>query len=286
MLFATENINLLEKTEKEKFFDFINKKVCATDINISIECISNANFNDLDDLKWKDAMEKYIASTKLKLMDFIHIISKHIDVLVNNIDLKEQFIDRVINEFEPNDEIINVLQKININKESYVIKIYDLFSEYIDNSNIVGCMKDILDSMESILEIVEKIIKTDSDINLLLQVSHQSKKIEIENIIKTIIEKYKLDNENFELNSKIKILKFIAERFNGSRKFKDDFVMLSMDIVNSIDNTEAEEVIEILIENKKILNKDNRKTLINKLEVTIEKMKNKDELIKKLEQLK
>ena len=62
--------------------------------------------------------------------------------------------------------------------------------------------------------------------------------------------------------------------------------MLSMDIVNSIDNTEAEEVIEILIENKKILNKDNRKTLINKLEVTIEKMKNKDELIKKLEQLK
>lgn len=286
LLFATENINLLEKTEKEKLFDFINKKVCATDINISIECISNANFNDLDDLKWKDAMEKYIASTKLKLMDFIHIISKHIDVLVNNIDLKEQFIDRVINEFEPNDEIINVLQKININKESYVIKIYDLFSEYIDNSNIVGCMKDILDSMESILEIVEKIIKTDSDINLLLQVSHQSKKIEIENIIKTIIEKYKLDNENFELNSKIKILKFIAERFNGSRKFKDDFVMLSMDIVNSIDNTEAEEVIEILIENKKILNKDNRKTLINKLEVTIEKMKNKDELIKKLEQLK
>lgn len=286
LLFATENINLLEKTEKEKLFDFINKKVCATDINISIECISNANFNDLDDLKWKDAMEKYIASTKLKLMDFIHIISKHIDVLVNNIDLKEQFIDRVINEFEPNDEIINVLQKININKESYVIKIYDLFSEYIDNPNIVGCMKDILDSMESILEIVEKIIKTDSDINLLLQVSHESKKIEIENIIKTIIEKYKLDNESFELNSKIKILKFIAERFNGSRKFKDDFVMLSMDIVNSIDNTEAEEVIEILIENKKILNKDNRKTLINKLEVTIEKMKNKDELIKKLEQLK
>ena len=40
------------------------------------------------------------------------------------------------------------------------------------------------------IKIEQKIIRGDSDIDLLLQVSRQSKKIEIESIIKTIIEKY------------------------------------------------------------------------------------------------
>lgn len=288
LLFATENSNLLENKEKEKFFDFINQKVYATDIKISIECSSNINFNDLDDSKWKEVIEKYISSTKLELMDFIHIIEKHNNILIDNTDLKEQFIDSVIKEFETEsgDKIINVLQTINISEESNVIKIYDLFSEYVDNHKIVDCMKNILNNIENILEFVEKIIKGDSDIDLLLQVSRQSKKIEIESIIKTIIEKYKSGNENFELSSKIKIQRFIAERFSGNKKFKEDFILLSMDIVNNIDATDVDEIVEILIKNKKILDKDTRKTLIDKLEVTIEKMDNKDELIQKLEQLK
>ena len=99
-------------------------------------------------------------------------------------------------------------------------------------------------------------------------------------------EKYKSGNENFELSSKIKIQRFIAERFSGNKKFKEDFILLSMDIVNNIDATDVDEIVEILIKNKKILDKDTRKTLIDKLEVTIEKMDNKDELIQKLEQLK
>lgn len=286
LLFATENINLLEKTEKENYFGFINQKVYTTDINIAIECSSNANFDDLDDSKWRNVIEKYIVSTKLKLMDFIHIIAKHNNILVDNIDLKEQFIDRMINEFESNDEIINVLQIINICEENNVIKIYDLFSEYVDNHKIVDCMKNILNNIENKSQIVERIIKGDSDITLLLQVSRQSKNIEIESIIKIIIEKYKTDNENYELSSKIKILKFIAEIFNGNKKFREDFILLSTDIVNNLDSTEVDEVIEILIKNKKILDKNTKKTLIDKLEVTIEKMENKDELIKKLEQLK
>ena len=221
-------------------------------------------------------------------MDFIHIIEKHNNILIDNTDLKEQFIDSVIKEFETEsgDKIINVLQTINISEESNVIKIYDLFSEYVDNHKIVDCMKNILNNIENILEFVEKIIKGDSDIDLLLQVSRQSKKIEIESIIKTIIEKYKSGNENFELSSKIKIQRFIAERFSGNKKFKEDFILLSMDIVNNIDATDVDEIVEILIKNKKILDKDTRKTLIDKLEVTIEKMDNKDELIQKLEQLK
>lgn len=288
LLFATENSNLLENKEKEKFFNFINQKVYATDIKLSIECNSNVNFDDLDDSKWEEVIEKYIASAKLELMDFIHIIEKHNNILIDNTDLKEQFIDRVINEFEAEsgDGIINVLQTINISEESNVIKIYDLFSKYVDNHKIVDCMKNILNNIESISEFVEKIIRGDSDIDLLLQVSRQSKKIEIESIIKTIIEKYKSGNENFELSSKIKILRFIAERFNGNKKFKEDFILLSKDIVNNIDTTDVDEIVEILIENKKILDKDTRKTLTDKLEVTIEKMENKDELIKKLEQLK
>lgn len=286
LLFATENINLLEKTEKENYFGFINQKVYTTDINIAIECSSNANFDDLDDSKWRNVIEKYIVSTKLKLMDFIHIIAKHNNILVDNIDLKEQFIDRMINEFESNDEIINVLQIINICEENNVIKIYDLFSEYVDNQKIVDCMKNILNNIENKSQIVERIIKGDSGITLLLQVSRQNKNIEIESIIKIIIEKYKADNENYELSSKIKILKFIAEIFNGNKKFREDFILLSTDIVNNLDSTEVDEVIEILIKNKKILDKNTKKTLIDKLEVTIEKMENKDELIKKLEQLK
>lgn len=288
LLFATENSNLLENKEKEKFFNFINQKVYATDIKLSIECNSNVNFDDLDDSKWEEVIEKYIASAKLELMDFIHIIEKHNNILIDNTDLKEQFIDRVINEFEAEsgDGIINVLQTINISEESNVIKIYDLFSKYVDNHKIVDCMKNILNNIESISEFVEKIIRGDSDIDLLLQVSRQSKKIEIESIIKTIIEKYKSGNENFELSSKIKILRFIAERFSGNKKFKEDFILLSKDIVNNIDTTDVDEIVEILIENKKILDKDTRKTLTDKLEVTIEKMENKDELIKKLEQLK
>ena len=288
LLFATENSNLLENKEKEKFFNFINQKVYETDIKLSIECNSNVNFDDLDDSKWKEVIEKYIASAKLELMDFIHIIEKHNNILIDNTDLKEQFIDRVINEFEAEsgDGIINVLQTINISEESNVIKIYDLFSKYVDNHKIVNCMKNILNNIESISEFVEKIIRGDSDIDLLLQVSRQSKKIEIESIIKTIIEKYKSGNENFELSSKIKILRFIAERFIGNKKFKEDFILLSKDIVNNIAPTDVDEIVEILIENKKILDKDTRKTLTDKLEVTIEKMENKDELIKKLEQLK
>lgn len=286
LLFATENINLLEKTEKENYFNFINQKVYTTDINISIKCSSNANFDDLDDSKWKDIIEKYILSTKLKLMDFLHIIVKHSNILVDNADLKEQFIDRVINEFEPNDEIINVLQVINICEDNNIIKIYDSFSEYVDDHKVVDCMKNLLNNIENTSEIVERIIKENSDITLLLQVSCQNKKIEMEVIIKTIIEKYKADNENYELSSKIKILKIIAEIFNGNKKFKEDFILLSTDIVNNIDSTDVDEVIEILIKNKKILDKDTKKTLIDKLEVTIEKMDNKDELIKKLEQLK
>ena len=147
-------------------------------------------------------------------------------------------------------------------------------------------MKNILNNIENKSQIVERIIKGDSDITLLLQVSRQNKNIEIESIIKIIIEKYKADNENYELSSKIKILKFIAEIFNGNKKFREDFILLSTDIVNNLDSTEVDEVIEILIKNKKILDKNTKKTLIDKLEVTIEKMENKDELIKKLEQLK
>ena len=170
LLFATENSNLLENKEKEKFFNFINQKVYATDIKLSIECNSNVNFDDLDDSKWKEVIEKYIASAKLELMDFIHIIEKHNNILIDNTDLKEQFIDRVINEFEAEsgDGIINVLQTINISEESNVIKIYNLFSKYVDNHKIVDCMKNILNNIESISEFVEKIIRGDSDIDLSL----------------------------------------------------------------------------------------------------------------------
>lgn len=286
LVFASDNINLLEKTEKENYFNFINQKVYTTDINISIKCSSNANFDDLDDLKWKEVIEKYIASAKLKLMDFIYIIEKHNNILIENTDLKEQFIDRIINEFEPNDEIINIIQVINICEDNNIIKIYDLFSEYVDNNKVVDCMNNLLNNIENISEIVERIIKENSDITLLLQVSSQNKKIEMESSIKIIIEKHKANNENYELSSKIKILKIIAEIFNGNKKFKEDFILLSTDIVNNIDSTDVDEVIEILIKNKKILDKDSKKTLIDKLEVTIEKMDNKDELIKKLEQLK
>ena len=284
--FSTENINLLDKTKKEIFFDFINDKVYLAEINLSVECSSNNNFDDIDDLKWKEIIEKYIESTKLKLMDFINIIDKHNNILIDNVDLKEQVIERVIEEFEPSDEILNILSKIKIEASNNIIKIYDLFSKYAENPKIIECMKNILENSANILEIIEEIIKENLDITLLIKISHQSKKSDTENIIKTIIEKYKSGKENFELNSKIKLLKFIAEGFGSNKKFKNEFILLSKDIVNNIDSSDINEVIDILINNKKLLDKENRKILINKLEVTIEKTNNKEELIKKIEQLK
>lgn len=284
--FSTENINLLDKTKKEIFFDFINDKVYLAEINLSVESSSNNNFDDIDDSKWKEIIEKYIGATKLKLMDFINIIDKHNNILMDNVDLKEQVIERVIKEFEPSDEFLNILSKIKIEASNNIIKIYDLFSKYAENPKIIECMKNVLENSANILEIIEEIIKENLDITLLIKISHQSKKIDTEYIIKTIIEKYKSGKENFELKSKIKLLKFIAEGFGSNKKFKNEFVLLSKDIVNNIDSSDINEVIDILINNKKVLDKENRKILINKLEVTIEKTNNKEELIKKIEQLK
>ena len=219
-------------------------------------------------------------------MDFINIIDKHNNILMDNVDLKEQVIERVIKEFEPSDEFLNILSKIKIEASNNIIKIYDLFSKYAENPKIIECMKNVLENSANILEIIEEIIKENLDITLLIKISHQSKKIDTENIIKTIIEKYKSGKENFELKSKIKLLKFIVEGFGSNKKFKNEFVLLSKDIVNNIDSSDINEVIDILINNKKVLDKENRKILINKLEVTIEKTNNKEELIKKIEQLK
>lgn len=288
LYFSIDNVNLIQNEPKEAFFDFINEKVYAVNPKLAIECSSKSNFNDISEEKWKESIEKYLESTKLELINYIGIIDKQNNILRNNSDLKEQFIDKIIDEFEPNDEFLSILKKINLVECENIIKIYNLFTEYIESPQVIDCLKNILENNENIQEVIEKLIKEDLEIDLIIKLSHQTEKINIESIIKNILEKYKSGNENFELNSKMKLLRFIAERFRNKKKFKDEFILLSTDIVNSIDISEINEVVDILISNKRILNKDNRKMLINKLEVTIEKMDENDkkEINNKIEQFK
>ena len=146
-------------------------------------------------------------------------------------------------------------------------------------------MKNIFENKEEIQGLIEKIIQEDLDIKLLVDISNLSKKIDLRVIITNIINQYKSTTEMYNQKAKIKLLEIIAEIFNGKKIFKDDFTLLAIDVVNNLDTSEVEEVVQILSTNKRILDKESIKILINKLEVTIEKMdeNSKNKLKKQLE---
>lgn len=274
--FSVDNANFLEQNEKEVFFEFINEKVFSINSKLAVECSDNNNFNSINDIKWNEVISKYIASTKLTINDFTNIIERHINMLINDSKLKNNYIEKVIDNFEAEKEILNIIQKLKISEDETIISLYKVFLEYKENLDVLNCLKNIFENKEDLQILIEKIIQKDLDIKLLIDISNMSRKIDIEGIIKNIIEQYKSNNEIYSQKSKIKVLRIIAERFNGKKIFKNDFTVLATDILNNLDIAEVEDVVQVLISNKKIFDKESKKTLINKLEVTIEKMNEDD----------
>lgn len=283
--FAIYNANFLEQDKKEALFEFINEKVFAVNQNLAVECSDSISFNSINDLKWNEAMNKYIDSTKLTIMDYINIVEKHINVLINDSNLKNKYIKKIINNFEAKKEILNILQKLKIEEDETIVSLYKLFLNYGEDSEVIDCLKNIFENKEEIQGLIEKIIQEDLDIKLLVDISNLSKKIDLRVIITNIINQYKSTTEMYSQKAKIKLLEIIAEIFNGKKIFKDDFTLLAIDVVNNLDTSEVEEVVQILSTNKRILDKESIKILINKLEVTIEKMdeNSKNKLKKQLE---
>ncbi len=274
--FSVDNTNFLEQNEKEVFFEFINEKVFTINSKLAVECSDNNNFNSINDIKWNEVISKYIDSTKLTINDFTNIIERHINMVTNDSELKNNYIEKVIDNFEAEKEILNILQKLKISEDETIINLYKVFLEYKENLDVLNCLKNIFENKEDLQILIEKIIQKDLDIKLLIEISNMSRKIDIEGIIKNIIEQYKSNSEIYSQKSKIKLLRIIADRFNGKKIFKNDFTVLATDILNNLDIAEIEDVVKVLISNKKIFDKESKKTLINKLEVTIEKMNEDD----------
>ena len=252
-----------------------------------MEC-SNNNLDGLEDTKWHEVIDKYIDSAKLNIRDYINIVERHINILINDTKLKNKYIDKIINMFEPEDEILRVLEELNIVEDENILCLYKVFSKYGDNQDVVNCIKNILENKENIYGFVNKVIQEDLDVKLLINICNISKKFNFEEIITNVMNLYKENEVTFNQNSKIKILRIVCEKTKKSKSLKNDIMLLTTDILNNLDISEVNEVIELLINNKNIFDKENRKILINKFEVTIEKMdeNEKNEMKNKLENFK
>ena len=285
--FSADNADIIEDSEKENLFDLINQKVFVTNPKLAVEC-SNNNLDGLEDTKWHEVIDKYIDSAKLNIRDYINIVERHINILINDTKLKNKYIDKIINMFEPEDEILRVLEELNIVEDENILCLYKVFSKYGDNQDVVNCIKNILENKENIYGFVNKVIQEDLDVKLLINICNISKKFNFEEIITNVMNLYKENEVTFNQNSKIKILRIVCEKTKKSKSLKNDIMLLTTDILNNLDISEVNEVIELLINNKNIFDKENRKILINKFEVTIEKMdeNEKNEMKNKLENFK
>lgn len=283
--FSADNADFLEQNTKEEFFEFINEKVLAINPKLAIECSDNDSFNSIDDIKWNKVISKYIESTKLTINDYINIVDRHANILINDSKLKNNYIEKIINNFEAKKEILKILQKLKIEEDETIVSLYKLFLNYREDSEVIDCLKNIFENKEELQGLIEKIIQEDLDIKLLVNISNLSKKIDLRVIITNILNQYKSSTESYSQKAKIKLLEIIAEIFNGKKIFKDDFTLLAIDVVNNLDTSEVEDIVQILIGNKRILDKESIKILINKLEVTVEKMdeNSKNKVKKQLE---
>ncbi len=283
--FVIDNTNFIEQSQKEKLFKFVNERVFTINSKLAVECSYNDNFDSIDNEKWNEVINKYIVSDKLTVIDYINIVEKHIGVLIEDLELKNNYIEEIINNFQPEEKILNILQKLKITEDEMIFGLYKVFLEYKENQNVINCLKNIFENREDLQMLIEKIIKEDIDIKLLTDINNLNIKVDIDGTIRKIIDKYKSNNEIYSQKSKINLLKIIADRSKENKIFKNDFILVVIEVLNNLDIDEIEDVVKILIDNKKIFDKDSKKIFINKLEVTIEKMNenDKNEVKKQLE---
>ncbi len=283
--FVIDNTNFIEQSQKEKLFKFVNERVFTINSKLAVECSYNDNFDSIDNEKWNEVINKYIVSDKLTVIDYINIVEKHIGVLIEDFELKNNYIEEIINNFQPEEKILNILQKLKITEDEMIFGLYKVFLEYKENQNVINCLKNIFENREDLQMLIEKIIKEDIDIKLLTDINNLNIKVDIDGTIRKIIDKYKSNNEIYSQKSKINLLKIIADRSKENKIFKNDFILVVIEVLNNLDIDEIEDVVKILIDNKKIFDKDSKKIFINKLEVTIEKMNenDKNEVKKQLE---
>lgn len=286
IMIITDNSNLLEYSLKEEWLLFINEKLYEDDTKIAVKCELNGNFEDVDKTNWKNIIEKYVESNNIGVGEYIELLIKYVDVVKNDEDLKEKVIDKIILNFEPNNTIINYLMELDINKHEIILKVYELFTNYDNNKEIIDCMESIFINAENSKDLIKEIIDIDYDVELLIKVINIRKNELFYNAFIEIVEYYKKNIDNVELNQKIKLIKIISECFTNKKSFIYDFIEMATNIVNNIDVENVEEVLNIIINYKGNINKKDRSMLISKLEVTIEKMDDKNIMLEKLKRLK
>ena len=72
------------------------------------------------------------------------------------------------------------------------------------------------------------------------------------------------------------MLELISNANNSRRYFKNDFVEILIDILNRLEEKDVKKVVNKMIANKDKIDKESKKIILSKLEVTIEKMNDEE----------
>lgn len=274
--FCTENIGILDKEKINNYFKFINEKVYLTAPKLAIELINYPVFDNLEDEKWEETIEKYMNSTKINVIDYADIILKKINVLRNNPIMKNKYINKVINEFENNIIILKIISSLLIVDIDSIVNLYGQMEKYYMDENVIEIFGEIIENIDNIDELIEKILGEEIELNLLIATIKSRKEIKFNDYIKNVIDNYKLEKENFVQEYRIRLLELISNISNGKKQFKIDFVEILIDTLNRLEEEDTEKVINLIIENKEKIGKESKKIILSKLEVTIEKMDNEE----------
>lgn len=268
--FCVENINLMDQRKIDEFFKFVNEKIFVLDQQFALEISKNERLDNIDDELWSETIKKYLKAAKLNLLDYIDIVIKKINVLNNDDELKELYIEKVINNFIKDERILKSLAELNIKEIDSIYSIYEKLAQY-NEENIIESMSKIVDKTENIESLIEKILNDSLNLELLIKVISNSSKKEKEDIIINLAEK-SVGKKDYTQQFKIGLLEIISKCFNGKKKFKELFISLLIDVLNLLEVEDIEKVIDIIIPNMRILDKESKKTILSKLEVTLERV--------------
>lgn len=284
--FCTENIGLLDKEKINNYFKFIDEKVYLIDPKLAIEVINYPVFDNLEEKKWEETIEKYMNSTKINVIDYADIILKKINILKNNPAMKNKYIGKIVNDFENNIIILKIILSLSIVDTDSIVNLYKQMEEYYTDENVIKTFGEIIENIDNIDELIEKILDEEIEIKLLIATIKSRKEIEFNDYIKKVIDKYKLEKENFTREYRIRLLELISNISKGKKEFKLDFVEILIDTLNRLEEEDIEKVINLIIENKEKISKESKKIILSKLEVTIEKMEDEESKNKNKSRLK
>ena len=274
--FCTENMNLLDKEKIDEFFEFINEKVYSIDVYLSIELLNYPVFNNVEDEKWKDILEKYLNSTKLKVIEYVDIILKKINILIADESMKNKYINNLINDFENDTRILKSIVSLMIIDIDNIVKVYEQMENFNTDVNVVETFRNIMENINNVEELIQKILDKKLELNLLIIALKDSKKINFNDSIKKVLNTYRDDKEKETQDYRIGLLELISNANNSRRYFKNDFVEILIDILNRLEEKDVKKVVNKMIANKDKIDKESKKIILSKLEVTIEKMNDEE----------